>query len=62
MGLAVLVERSKLEPTSLTALQIVEEELQLGGLMWRERSGTGFEEGSMKIPSKGIFLNFLFSP
>jgi hypothetical protein len=27
-----------------------------GGLMCKERSGTGFEEGSMKTPSKGIFF------
>ena len=48
-------ERLKLECSSPILLQIDE---VLGGLMWRERSGDGFEEGSMKIPSKGIFLGF----
>lgn len=38
----------------MSALRIEEDEL-LGKLMWRDRSGRGFEEGSMKIPSKGIF-------
>lgn len=37
----------------VNSLQIDEEEL-FGGLIWRERSGAGFEEASMKIPSKGI--------
>jgi hypothetical protein len=32
----------------------------LGGEMLRERSGCGVEEGSMKIPSKGIFINRLY--
>ena len=55
--------RSKLLVVSgavLMELQIVADEV-LGGLMWRERSGSWVEEGSMKIPSKGIFFSFAFS-
>lgn len=57
------LERSKLLVVSgavLMELQIVADEV-LGGLMWRERSGSWVEEGSMKIPSKGIFFSLAFS-
>jgi hypothetical protein len=41
----------------LLVLQIEEDAEVLGGLICRERSGSGVEDGSMKIPSKGIFIN-----
>lgn len=46
----------------LLFLEISKLESQLGGLMWRDRSGSGFEDdddedGSKKIPSKGIFFS-----